>query len=79
MRLVVPDKYAYKSAMWIQKIVFTKNRRQGFGRVKDIVRQPTSGKATDSPAGKPWKDIKTTSVIRSSLARLGCHRNRLSA
>ncbi|MBS7623158.1 molybdopterin-dependent oxidoreductase [Candidatus Bathyarchaeota archaeon] len=30
MRLVVPDNYAYKSAMWIQKIVFTKNRRQGF-------------------------------------------------
>jgi len=30
MRLVIPDKYGYKNAMWIQRINFTKTRKQGF-------------------------------------------------
>ena len=30
MRLVIPDKYGYKNAMWVQKINFTKTRKQGF-------------------------------------------------
>ncbi len=30
MRLVVPSKYAYKSAMWVERITFTKNRETGF-------------------------------------------------
>ena len=29
-RLVVPSKYAYKSAMWVERITFTKNREMGF-------------------------------------------------
>lgn len=30
MRLVVPAKYAYKSALWVAEIVFTAERRLGF-------------------------------------------------
>ena len=30
LRLVVPDKYGYKSAMWIERITFTKERRLGY-------------------------------------------------
>ncbi|MGQ9781262.1 MAG: molybdopterin-dependent oxidoreductase [Nitrososphaeria archaeon] len=30
VRLVVPDKYAYKSAMWIEKITFTREKELGF-------------------------------------------------
>lgn len=30
LRLVVPDKYAYKSAMWIERITFTKIKELGF-------------------------------------------------
>jgi len=30
MRLVVPDKYAYKSAMWVERITFTKTKELGF-------------------------------------------------
>jgi DMSO/TMAO reductase YedYZ molybdopterin-dependent catalytic subunit len=30
MRLIVPDKYAYKSAMWIKRITFTKTKELGF-------------------------------------------------
>jgi len=30
LRLVVPDKYAYKSAMWVQQIIFTKSHELGF-------------------------------------------------
>ncbi len=30
VRLVVPDKYAYKSAMWIERISFTKEKELGF-------------------------------------------------
>jgi DMSO/TMAO reductase YedYZ molybdopterin-dependent catalytic subunit len=30
LRLVVPDKYAYKSAMWIEKITFAKKKELGF-------------------------------------------------
>ena len=30
LRLIVPDKYAYKSAMWVEKITFTKKKELGF-------------------------------------------------
>lgn len=30
LRLVVPDKYAYKSAMWIERISFTKAKELGY-------------------------------------------------
>ena len=30
MRMVVPDKYAYKSAMWIERITFTKRKELGY-------------------------------------------------
>jgi DMSO/TMAO reductase YedYZ molybdopterin-dependent catalytic subunit len=30
LRLVVPDKYAYKSAMWVEKITFAKKKELGF-------------------------------------------------
>jgi DMSO/TMAO reductase YedYZ molybdopterin-dependent catalytic subunit len=30
MRLVVPHKYAYKSAMWLKKIVFVKRDKLGY-------------------------------------------------
>ena len=30
LRLVVPDKYAYKSAMWVEQITFTKKKELGF-------------------------------------------------
>ncbi len=30
MRLVVPSKYAYKSAMWVEQITFTKKKEMGF-------------------------------------------------
>lgn len=30
VRLVVPDKYAYKSAMWIEQITFTKCKELGY-------------------------------------------------
>lgn len=30
LRLVVPDKYAYKSAMWVEQITFTKRKELGF-------------------------------------------------
>ena len=30
LRLVVPDKYAYKSAMWIESITFTKRKELGY-------------------------------------------------
>jgi DMSO/TMAO reductase YedYZ molybdopterin-dependent catalytic subunit len=30
MRLIVPDKYAYKSAMWVNHITFTKIRELGY-------------------------------------------------
>ncbi|HVP93152.1 MAG TPA: molybdopterin-dependent oxidoreductase [Acidobacteriota bacterium] len=30
VRLVVPDKYAYKSAMWITRIKFTENKEMGY-------------------------------------------------
>jgi DMSO/TMAO reductase YedYZ molybdopterin-dependent catalytic subunit len=30
LRLIVPDKYAYKSAMWIERITFRKKKKLGF-------------------------------------------------
>lgn len=30
LRLVAPDKYAYKSAMWLERITFTKQRELGY-------------------------------------------------
>ncbi|MDH5769737.1 MAG: molybdopterin-dependent oxidoreductase [Candidatus Bathyarchaeota archaeon] len=30
VRLVVPDKYAYKSAMWIERITFTNRKKPGY-------------------------------------------------
>ena len=30
LRLIVPDKYAYKNAMWVERIIFTKNKDLGF-------------------------------------------------
>lgn len=30
LRLVIPDKYAYKSAMWIKRITFTKVKELGY-------------------------------------------------
>jgi DMSO/TMAO reductase YedYZ molybdopterin-dependent catalytic subunit len=30
LRLVVPDKYGYKSAMWIKQITFTKKMEPGY-------------------------------------------------
>lgn len=30
LRLIVPDKYAYKSAMWIRQIIFSKVKNPGF-------------------------------------------------
>jgi DMSO/TMAO reductase YedYZ molybdopterin-dependent catalytic subunit len=30
LRLIVPDKYAYKSAMWIERITFTKKKELGY-------------------------------------------------
>ncbi len=30
LRLVVPDKYAYKSAMWVERITFTKAKELGY-------------------------------------------------
>jgi DMSO/TMAO reductase YedYZ molybdopterin-dependent catalytic subunit len=30
MRLIVPDKYAYKSAMWVNRITFTKTKDLGY-------------------------------------------------
>ncbi|MEM2889679.1 MAG: molybdopterin-dependent oxidoreductase [Candidatus Bathyarchaeia archaeon] len=30
LRLVVPDKYAYKSAMWLTRIKFTKEKELGY-------------------------------------------------
>jgi len=30
MRLVVPDKYAYKSAMWVKHITFSKRKELGY-------------------------------------------------
>ncbi|UCD96534.1 MAG: molybdopterin-dependent oxidoreductase [Candidatus Bathyarchaeota archaeon] len=34
VRVVVPDKYAYKSAMWIKRIVFTETRELGYWEKK---------------------------------------------
>ena len=34
VRVVVPDKYAYKSAMWIKRIVFTDTRELGYWEKK---------------------------------------------
>jgi DMSO/TMAO reductase YedYZ molybdopterin-dependent catalytic subunit len=34
LRLVVPDKYAYKSAMWVEKIIFSKKKELGFWEKK---------------------------------------------
>jgi DMSO/TMAO reductase YedYZ molybdopterin-dependent catalytic subunit len=45
MRLVVPQKYAYKSPMWIHKVTFTSENRLGFWE---------SGFYSDT--ADPWKD-----------------------
>jgi DMSO/TMAO reductase YedYZ molybdopterin-dependent catalytic subunit len=34
MRLVVPSKYAYKSAMWITRIKFTSRKEMGYWEVR---------------------------------------------
>jgi len=34
LRLVVPDKYAYKSAMWVEKITFAKKKELGYWEKK---------------------------------------------
>jgi DMSO/TMAO reductase YedYZ molybdopterin-dependent catalytic subunit len=34
MRLVVPDKYTYKSAMWINRISFTREKEKGYWESK---------------------------------------------
>lgn len=45
MRLVVPHKYAYKSPMWLSKIMFMKDKKLGFWE---------SGFYSDT--ADPWKD-----------------------
>lgn len=34
LRLVVPDKYAYKSAMWVKQIIFTETKELGYWEKK---------------------------------------------
>jgi len=34
LRLVVPDKYAYKSAMWLIRIKFTSKKELGFWEIR---------------------------------------------
>jgi len=45
LRLVVPKKYAYKSAKWVRKIVFTKEKELGFWEKKGY-----------SDSADPWKE-----------------------
>jgi DMSO/TMAO reductase YedYZ molybdopterin-dependent catalytic subunit len=34
LRLIIPNKYAYKSAMWIKRITFTQNKKLGYWEKK---------------------------------------------
>jgi DMSO/TMAO reductase YedYZ molybdopterin-dependent catalytic subunit len=45
LRLVVPKKYAYKSAKWVRKIVFTTERILGFWEMRGY-----------SDSADPWKE-----------------------
>lgn len=45
LRLVVPKKYAYKSAKWVRKIVFTKEKELGFWEKRGY-----------SDSADPWKE-----------------------
>ncbi|MFQ6095825.1 MAG: molybdopterin-dependent oxidoreductase [Candidatus Bathyarchaeia archaeon] len=50
VRLVVPDRYAYKSPMWIARITFTDTKEPGFWDREAIATQLTSGRTTDAPS-----------------------------
>ncbi len=45
LRLVVPKKYAYKSAKWVRKVVFTKEQELGFWEQRGY-----------SNSADPWKE-----------------------
>ncbi|MCK4445033.1 MAG: sulfite oxidase-like oxidoreductase [Thermoplasmata archaeon] len=45
LRLIVPKKYAYKSAKWVRKIVFTKEKELGFWEKRGY-----------SDSADPWKE-----------------------
>jgi DMSO/TMAO reductase YedYZ molybdopterin-dependent catalytic subunit len=34
LRLIVPHKYAYKSAMWVERIAFMRNKKLGFWEIR---------------------------------------------
>jgi DMSO/TMAO reductase YedYZ molybdopterin-dependent catalytic subunit len=48
LRLVVPHKYAYKSAKWVRRIVFTEREELGFWETRGY-----------SNAADPWKEQRT--------------------
>jgi len=45
LRLIVPNKYAYKSAMWLRRITFTSKRELGYWESRGY-----------SDTADPWKD-----------------------
>lgn len=45
LRLVVPRKYAYKSAKWVRRVVFTEEQQQGFWEERGY-----------SNSADPWKE-----------------------
>ncbi|MFB0523579.1 MAG: molybdopterin-dependent oxidoreductase, partial [Candidatus Bathyarchaeia archaeon] len=57
LRLVVPHKYAYKSAMWIERISFTKTNELGFWEKEDTATRRTSGRTTDSEGRNPFLSV----------------------
>jgi len=53
LRLVVPQKYAYKSAMWLRKIKFTSKQELGYWEAKGY-----------SNTADPWKEERHSREIR---------------
>ena len=47
MRLVIPNKYAYKSPKWIRKIKFTSQKKLGYWSPEDTATMPIHGKRKD--------------------------------
>lgn len=52
VRLVVPSKYAYKSALWVEHLKLTRGKEWAFGNVVVTVTVRTCGKTIGSTAKK---------------------------
>jgi len=61
LRLVVPDKYAYKSAMWIERITFTRRRELGYWEKRGY-----------SDTADVWRLIRFKLVSLRKRSRIRC-------